>query len=209
MTSPPPYLSPLWSIPAPETKVVWKEGPVLLCHSTLFQCLVLITASQKSHYKILDLLFNLVVTILQCCNLQQTCKPWTNSKVSNLLWNIITTQHKKYNKKASDAKKKRTEKWFTLEQPNHPTLHILGKELGAKLRLHFWSHCPYPTKSVWIWPPFHNFVQKKVPVKQPSQTHYFQNWCNKVLLFSWKTDLQSHYFQMYNSNSSLLPTYHS
>jgi hypothetical protein len=28
-------------------------------------------------------------------------------------------------------------------------------------------------------------------------------------LFSWKTDLQSHYFQMYNSNSSLLPTYHS
>jgi hypothetical protein len=54
---------------------------------------------------------------------------------------------KKYNKKASDTKKKITEKWFTLEQPNHPTLHILGKQLGAKLRLHFWSHCPYP-KSV-------------------------------------------------------------
>jgi hypothetical protein len=33
---------------------------------------------------------------------------------------------KKYNKKESDTKKKRAEKWFTLEQPNHPTLHIRG-----------------------------------------------------------------------------------
>jgi hypothetical protein len=113
----------------------------------LFYCVIqhysnvwwLITTSQKSHYKILDLLFNLVVTILQCCNLQQTCKPWKNSKVLNLLWSITTTQHKKYNKKASDTKKKRTEKWFILEQPNHPTLHILGKQLGAKLRCHVLS----------------------------------------------------------------------
>ncbi len=153
-----------------------------------------IIASQKSHYKILHLLFNLVVTILQCCNLQQTCKPRKSSKTLKLLWSITTTQHKKNTTKASDTKKK-TEKWFTLEQPNHPTLHILGEQLGARLRLHLLSHCAYPTKWVWIWPPFHKFVQKKVPVKQPPQTQYLQNWCNKVLLFSWKTDLQSHCFQ--------------
>ncbi len=109
--------------------------------------------------------------ISQCCNLQQTCKPWKNSKALNLLWSITTTQHKKIQQKASDTKKKRTEKWFTLEKPNHPTLHIQGEQSGARLRLHLLSHCPYPTKSVWIWPPFHNSVQKKVPVKQPPQTH--------------------------------------
>jgi hypothetical protein len=49
--------------------------------------------------------------------------------------------------KVSDTKKK-TEKWFTLEQLNHPTLHILGEQLGARLRLHLLSHCTYPTKSV-------------------------------------------------------------
>jgi hypothetical protein len=46
-----------------------------------------------------------------------------------------------------------------------------GEQSGARLRLHLLSHCPYPTKSVWIWPPFHNSIQKKVPVKQPPQTH--------------------------------------
>jgi len=50
--------------------------------------------------------------------------------------------------KASDTKKKRAGKWFILEHPNHPTFHILKEQLGARLRLHLLSHCPYPTKLV-------------------------------------------------------------
>jgi len=140
-----------------------------------------------------------VVTILTCCNLQQTCKPWKNSKALNLLWSITTTQHKKNTTKRHQIQKRKEQKNGNPRTAKHPILHILGEQLGARLRLHLLSHCPYPTKSVWIWPPFHNFVQKKVPVKQPPQTNYFQNWCNKVLLFSWKTNLQSHWFQTYNS----------
>ncbi len=139
----------------------------------------------------------LMVTILQSCSLQQTCKPWKNSKA----FFEVSPQPKtkKIQQKGIRYKKEKNRKMVTLEKPNHPTLHILGKQLGARLRLH-----PYPTKLVWIWPPFHNFVQKKVPVKQPPQTNYIQNWCNKVLLFSWKTDLQSHWFQTYNSKLILV-----
>ncbi len=99
-----------------------------------------------------------MVTILQSCSLQQTYKPWKNSKA----FFEVSPQPKtkKIQQKGIRYKKEKNRKMVTLEQPNHPTLHIMGKQLGARLRLH-----PYPTKSVWIWPPFHNFVQKKVTVK--------------------------------------------
>ncbi len=185
----------LWFVPIPKTKVVWREGPFLVCHSTLIQYLVVHNYKPKNSLQNFTSFVQRCGNNIQCYNLQQTCKPWKNSKALNLFWSITTTQHKKkYNKKASNKKNKRTKKWFTLEQPNHPTLHILGEQLGARLRLHLLSH----SKSIWIWPPFHNFVQKKVLVKQPPHTHYFQNWCDKVLLFSWKTNLQSHCFQTYN-----------
>ncbi len=60
--------------------------------------------------KILHLLFNLLVTILQCCNLQETCKPWKNFKALNLLWSITTTQHKKNTTKRHQIHKRKEQK---------------------------------------------------------------------------------------------------
>ncbi len=116
MTPPPPCHSALWSVPAPETEVVWQEGPLLVCHSTIIQYLVVQNCKPKKSLQNFTSLFNLVVTISQCCNLQQTCKPWKNSKALNLLWNITTTQHKKNTTKRCQIqpKEKRTEKWLPL-----------------------------------------------------------------------------------------------
>jgi hypothetical protein len=93
-------------------------------------------------------LFNLDnnITVLQSTTNLQTLKELQSFEPS-LKYHHNPPQ-KKYNKKASDTKNKRTGKWFTLEQPNHPTLHIRGEQLGARLRLHLLSHCPYPNKSV-------------------------------------------------------------
>ncbi len=41
--------------------------------------------------------------------------------------------------------------------------------------------------------------RRRNTASQFQRWHYFQNWRNKVLLFSWKTNLQSHCFQMYSS----------
>jgi len=48
MTPIPPCLSTLWYVPAPETKVVWLEGPFLVCHSTLIQYLVVHNCKPKN-----------------------------------------------------------------------------------------------------------------------------------------------------------------
>jgi hypothetical protein len=86
------------------------------------------------------------ITVLQSTTNLQTLKELQHLEPS-LKYHHNPTQNK-YNKKVSDTKKKRTEKRFTLEQPNHPTLHIRGEQSGARLRLHLLSHCPYPTKPV-------------------------------------------------------------
>ncbi len=92
MTPAPPCLSTLWFVPALETKVVWQEGPFLVCHSTLIQYLVAHNCKPKKSLQNFT-------SFVQCCGnnitmLQPTTnlQTWKNSKALNLLWSITTTQ---------------------------------------------------------------------------------------------------------------------
>jgi len=133
----PPCLSTLWFVPAPKTKVVCQEGPLLVCHSTLIQYLVVHNCKLKNSLQNFT-------SFVQCCgnniiNQQQTCKPWKNSKALNLLWSITTTQHNKIQQKDVRYKKGKKKKWFTFEQPNHSTLHILGNNWVLDWDSIFWA----------------------------------------------------------------------
>jgi hypothetical protein len=121
--------------------VVWQEGPFLVCHSTVIQYLVVHNCKPKNSLQNFTSFVHCCgnnITLLQSTTNLQTLKELQSLEPSLKYHHNPTI--KKNNKKVSDIKNKRTKKWFTLQQPNHPTLHILGEQLGAKLRLHLLSH---------------------------------------------------------------------
>jgi len=99
--TPPPCLSTLRFVPAPKTEVVWQKGPLLMCHSTLIQYLVVHNYKPK---KSLQYFTSFVqpcdnnITVLQSTTNLQTLKQLQSLEPS-LKYHHNPTQ-KKYNKKA-------------------------------------------------------------------------------------------------------------